>query len=283
MELEPVKSKNILLPMARRGNRSKGQKITNHFRANFTKPNSQHFFHYSVALTYEMGVQLKPRELAERFLKKLKRLIKSIWVSNTLLMMATRISSLSKFVEPARITKWAVVNFFARCDTHRIISDLIRCGKMKGINIDPPFYAVFEENPQFKYALGSVRVEKMFEQIKSILPEPPRFFLCILSERKNSDAYVNVLLLPQNQKNDQYLTHVLLKINAKLGGLNPVLAIERSRSMPLVMRVPTIIIGMDVSHGSPGQSDVPSIAAGCEFKRMAINLKIQGLCAYTVA
>jgi len=32
-------------------------------------------------------------------------------------------------------------------------------------------------------------------------------------------------------------------------------------SIPLVSGSPTIIIGMDVSHGSPGQSDVPSIAA----------------------
>lgn len=39
------------------------------------------------------------------------------------------------------------------------------------------------------------------------------------------------------------------------------LDMERSQAMPLVMKVPTIIIGMDVSHGSPGQSDVPSIAA----------------------
>jgi eukaryotic translation initiation factor 2C len=39
------------------------------------------------------------------------------------------------------------------------------------------------------------------------------------------------------------------------------LAVEHSPSIPLVSKVPTIIIGMDVSHGSPGQSDVPSIAA----------------------
>lgn len=32
-------------------------------------------------------------------------------------------------------------------------------------------------------------------------------------------------------------------------------------SIPIVSKVPTIILGMDVSHGSPGQSDIPSIAA----------------------
>uniref|UniRef100_A0A2P2LXH8 Argonaute 4 family protein n=1 Tax=Rhizophora mucronata TaxID=61149 RepID=A0A2P2LXH8_RHIMU len=139
----------------------------------------------------------------------------------------------------------------------------------------------------------------MFEEIQSKLPGAPKFLLCLLPERKNSDVYglcadlffgwqlcsfgiINESLLlylqgPWKRKNlaefgivtqciapqrvnDQYLTNVLLKINAKLGGLNSVLAVEHSPSM-LVSRVPTIILGMDVSHGSPGQSDVPSIAA----------------------
>lgn len=39
------------------------------------------------------------------------------------------------------------------------------------------------------------------------------------------------------------------------------LAVEHSPSIPLVSKIPTIIFGMDVSHGSPGHSDVPSIAA----------------------
>lgn len=47
----------------------------------------------------------------------------------------------------------------------------------------------------------------------------------------------------------------------QLGGLNSLLAVEHSPSIPMVSKVPTIILGMDVSHGSPGQSDIPSIAA----------------------
>lgn len=47
----------------------------------------------------------------------------------------------------------------------------------------------------------------------------------------------------------------------QLGGLNSLLQVETSPAIPLVSKTPTIILGMDVSHGSPGQSDVPSIAA----------------------
>ncbi|KAG7012021.1 Protein argonaute 16, partial [Cucurbita argyrosperma subsp. argyrosperma] len=61
--------------------------------------------------------------------------------------------------------------------------------------------------------------------------------------------------------NDQYITNVLLKINSKLGGINSLLAIEHAPCVPLIKDTPTLILGMDVSHGSPGRSDVPSIAA----------------------
>lgn len=47
----------------------------------------------------------------------------------------------------------------------------------------------------------------------------------------------------------------------QLGGLNSMLTVEHAPAIPMVSKVPTIILGMDVSHGSPGQSDVPSIAA----------------------
>ncbi|KAK9280647.1 hypothetical protein L1049_014343 [Liquidambar formosana] len=177
-----------------------------------------------------------------------------------------------KLVEPTKIERWAVVNFSARCDIRGLIRDLIKCGEMKGILIDQPF-DVFEENPQSRRAPPVVRVEKMFEDIQNKLPGAPQFLLCLLPERKNSDLYgpwkrknlaeygIVTQCIAPTRVNDQYLTNVLLKINAKLGGLNSLLAVEQSPSIPLVSKVPTIILGMDVSHGSPGQSDVPSIAA----------------------
>ncbi|XP_027346753.1 protein argonaute 4-like isoform X2 [Abrus precatorius] len=177
-----------------------------------------------------------------------------------------------KFVEPSKIERWAVANFSARCDVRGLVRDLIRIGDMKGISIEQPF-DVFDENPQFRRAPPMVRVEKMFETIQSRLPGAPQFFLCLLPDRKNCDIYgpwkkknladfgiINQCMCPI-RVNDQYLTNVMLKINAKLGGLNSLLGVEHSPSLPVVSKAPTLILGMDVSHGSPGQSDIPSIAA----------------------
>ncbi|KAL4578096.1 hypothetical protein LXL04_014212 [Taraxacum kok-saghyz] len=175
-------------------------------------------------------------------------------------------------VEPTKISCWVVVNFSARCDMNALKNNLRVCSQSKGIELDPPF-GVIEENPQCRRSPAPVRVEKMFETIRQRLPGPPSFILCILPERKNSDIYgpwkrkclVDLGIVTQciapTRINDQYVTNMLLKVNAKMGGINSLLSMELSNTIPLVSRTPTIIFGMDVSHGSPGRADVPSIAA----------------------
>ncbi|KAL9451109.1 hypothetical protein AB3S75_012790 [Citrus x aurantiifolia] len=177
-----------------------------------------------------------------------------------------------KLVEPIQIKWWAIVNFSARCDIRSLCNNLIRCGEMKGMHINNP-HEVFEESNQFRREAAPIRVERMFEIIKKKLPGPPQLLLCILPERKNSDIYgpwkrknlseagIVTQCIAPTKVNDQYITNVLLKINAKLGGMNSLLTLEHSRSIPLVSKPVTMILGMDVSHGSPGRSDLPSIAA----------------------
>ncbi|KAL0387712.1 UNVERIFIED_CONTAM: protein argonaute 4A [Sesamum radiatum] len=148
-----------------------------------------------------------------------------------------------RLVEPIKLERWAVVNFSARCDMRNLCRDLARCGQMKGISIKPPFQ-MFEEKPQFRRTPAPIRVDEMIAMIKSGLPGEPQFLLCILPEKKNSDIYGSDLMYFYS-----------------LGGINSLLTIEHTPSIPLVSSVPTLIVGMDVSHGSPGRSDVPSIAA----------------------
>ncbi|XP_059318141.1 protein argonaute 4-like [Lycium ferocissimum] len=180
-----------------------------------------------------------------------------------------------QFVEPIKLKRWVIVNFSARCDVCKLCTDLQRCAKMKGMLIDPPCDHIFEEDQQFRRNSAPVRVEKMLETMQSKLPinPPPQFFLCILPERKNSDLYgpwkrrnltdfgIVTQCIAPTKINDQYLTNVLMKINAKLGGMNSFLTMELAPVLGQISQAPTIIIGMDVSHGSPGRADVPSIAA----------------------
>ncbi|XP_075656617.1 protein argonaute 4-like isoform X3 [Castanea sativa] len=67
-----------------------------------------------------------------------------------------------KLVQPTKIESWAVVIFSARSDTQSLVQDLLKCGDLKGIQIDAPF-DVFQENPHNRCALLMARVEKMFQ------------------------------------------------------------------------------------------------------------------------
>ncbi|KAL1812927.1 hypothetical protein ACET3Z_022992 [Daucus carota] len=178
-----------------------------------------------------------------------------------------------RLMKPMKIDYWAVVNFSAR-DISQLLQGLINCGRNKGVVIERP-NTLIEEKPQYRRASALVRVEKMFDQIMSKFDRPPPypFILCVLPERKNSAIYgpwkrkclvewgIPTQCVSPGNVNDQYLTNVLLKINSKLGGTNSLLALEVVSRVPIIRDSPTMIFGMDVSHGSPGQSDVPSIAA----------------------
>ncbi|XP_042377619.1 protein argonaute 16-like isoform X1 [Zingiber officinale] len=165
---------------------------------------------------------------------------------------------------------WAIVNFSARCDLSYLSRELLSCARNKGIHMERP-YTIIEEDRQWLKLSPVVRVERMFEKMMPHIPEKPKFLLCVLPEKKNSEIYgpwkkknlVEMGIVTQcispTKINDQYLTNVLLKINTKLGGINSLLAIEYP-SIPLINKDVMMIFGMDVSHGSR-HSDLPSVAA----------------------
>ncbi|XP_057985188.1 protein argonaute 16-like [Hevea brasiliensis] len=170
------------------------------------------------------------------------------------------------------IDRWAVVNFSAPCYTDKIFHDLISCGRRMGIQIESPRTPIWED-PKSRGDKPLDRVENMFEMLnRAKLLKDTQFILCVLPEKK-SDIYgpwkkkclcdfgiVTQCIYPSTI-NDRYLTNVLLKINSKLGGINSLLAIEDSMKIPLIKDTPTMILGMGVSLGFPGRSDIPSVAA----------------------
>ncbi|MCH95834.1 protein argonaute 4, partial [Trifolium medium] len=170
-------------------------------------------------------------------------------------------------IEPVKIEEWAVVNFSSRLNPSELAAELITCGKSNGILAEQPF-GFFEETHQVKVLSPSERVKKMLDKV--LKEKTPKFLLCLLRENNNiygpwkkaclaDHGIFAQCIAPRKKKtvNKQYLANVLLKINVKLGGMNSLLAKELSEVMPIVSQAPTLILGMDVSHGSPGQTDIP--------------------------
>ncbi|KAJ1980491.1 hypothetical protein H4R35_001111 [Dimargaris xerosporica] len=60
------------------------------------------------------------------------------------------------------------------------------------------------------------------------------------------------------RSNVQYIANVGLKVNVKLGGINSVLD---ANELPFGPKDPTLVIGADVTHPSPGMNSQPSVAA----------------------
>ncbi|KAF6146527.1 hypothetical protein GIB67_008813 [Kingdonia uniflora] len=60
--------------------------------------------------------------------------------------------------------------------------------------------------------------------------------------------------------NGQYLTNIHLKLNGNLGGLNSMLTTEHGLNIPMISKALAMMLGMDVSHSSLGQADVPYIS-----------------------
>nr|AJA90764.1 Argonaute 4 [Ephedra trifurca] len=178
--------------------------------------------------------------------------------------------------EPVKVPVWALVNFSRR--TKAEVENMARqmhstFSRRFGVEFEP-CQAIVGEYPPPPYGTSpSERVNRMFDRLKSQLGAKPTIVVCILQERKSSDVYgpwkkkclsdlgIPTQCIAPSKVNDQYWTNVALKINAKIGGLNIVLQIERMRKLPVISEHPTIIIGMDVSHGMTSHADATSIAA----------------------
>ncbi|KAM3319221.1 protein argonaute 4B [Capsicum chacoense] len=177
-----------------------------------------------------------------------------------------------KFVEPKTIEFWAVVNFSTGSDIRAFCIEMAKLGATKGMNINPPAF-VFEENAKHKKKPGSVRVDKMFEQIiPKFRKDPPRFLLCFLPAKFSNlygpwkkkclmDFGICNQCIAKNRVDETYLANVILKINATLGGRNSMLSSEVSQTIPLASKVPTMILAMGVTHAPSSRSDLPSVAA----------------------
>ncbi|XP_024197291.1 protein argonaute 4A [Rosa chinensis] len=94
-------------------------------------------------------------------------------------------------------------------------------------------------------------------------PKKPSYFpleLCnLVSLQRYTKALSNLQRASLVEKSRQKPQEQMSTLR-DLGGINSLLMVEHPPSLPLVSKSPTLILGMDVSHGSLGRSDVPSIA-----------------------
>ncbi|XP_078436610.1 protein argonaute MEL1-like [Wolffia australiana] len=104
------------------------------------------------------------------------------------------------------------------------------------------------------------------DHLKLLIVVLPERISCYGQIKKICDTSLGIVTqccLPKNvdKCNRAYLENLSLKINVKVNGKNTVLVEAVRQEIPLVTDAPTIIIGADVTHPSPGEDSSNSIAA----------------------
>ncbi|XP_042412284.1 protein argonaute MEL1-like isoform X2 [Zingiber officinale] len=184
-----------------------------------------------------------------------------------------------KMVNGASVDYWTCLSFASRLrqeEVSNFCQELIGMCNNNGMVIKPPFVNFkFARVDRLDFALRDVNnssIEafkragiqgKHIQLLIVILPEMKGYYGNIKRICETELGIVSQCCNPRqvSKCNKQYLENVSLKINVKCGGRNTVLEDAIYRRIPLVSDIPTIFFGADVSHPSPGEDSLSSIAA----------------------
>ncbi|XP_020617506.1 protein argonaute-2-like isoform X1 [Orbicella faveolata] len=169
--------------------------------------------------------------------------------------------------EGALISTWALACFASRCSEDQLRNF---CNQMASVSTREGMWMT-EQPTALEYPGGFCDVESLFSQwavdypqlqlIIAVLPDKAKE---LYSEIKRVGDIVLgiatqcVKIQHAQQAKPQVCANISLKINSKLGGINHV--IDPSEKSP-VFRDPVIIFGADVTHPTPTENGIPSIAA----------------------
>uniref|UniRef100_A0A0P4WKQ8 Uncharacterized protein n=1 Tax=Scylla olivacea TaxID=85551 RepID=A0A0P4WKQ8_SCYOL len=169
------------------------------------------------------------------------------------------------FYKGADLTCWAVINYncgFIRDEMLRpFIANIRKMGKERGMTINDPALTYSIRSPAPERDLPNVKLKLPDVQlIMVVLPRDGDYYARV---KKIGDRGIKVLtqcVQGQNVKRNEapVVGNLLLKINAKIGGINNILGKQQHL---LVFNQPVMIMGADVNHPPAHDKATPSLAA----------------------
>ncbi|KAJ7771738.1 Piwi domain-containing protein [Mycena metata] len=168
-----------------------------------------------------------------------------------------------KMLTPAdRIDNWIFINCTNTTVVQNFIDELCDVLKARGLALSPPRYHHVDPHAIETKLNTEVRHSRP-KLIVALLPDPaPELYVTV---KRFGDVEHGIATqcirwtrkLNNSNNRNQYMNNLILKINTRLGGIN---FVPQSIAMTELRRVPTMILGGDVSHPAPG-STLPSVAA----------------------
>jgi eukaryotic translation initiation factor 2C len=178
-----------------------------------------------------------------------------------------------KYFEPVDIHNWFIIGaepekLFKKSDLDAMGQKFMKVAAEVGMKMKAPRVTILKESRD-----KNARMKLLEEIVKHCLKLKPDLIMFVISQQDSylynkmkalGDVQYGVhtqCILSKNAKgnklNPQLIGNVLLKINAKLHGINNQVKTKTENG---IMSEPTLILGADVTHPSPG-SNGPSIAA----------------------
>ncbi|KAG0027885.1 Eukaryotic translation initiation factor 2C [Podila clonocystis] len=179
-----------------------------------------------------------------------------------------------KVLKGSTLKSWGVLVWATEHDLNKLqvgyfIRELVQTCAATGMTIsskDPPVryanpHGNIEQVLKEHYAVTRSKFGKMPEMLVCVLPNTGAPLYAEI--KRVTDTVLGVAsqclqMRPVKNPRVQYCANVCLKMNAKLGGNNS--ALHKDEAL-FITDVPTILIGADVSHPGPGDTERPSIAA----------------------
>ena len=185
-----------------------------------------------------------------------------------------------KFFKGATITKWTAFEFSysgrsnlpQNQNLKGAITHLQETLKEYGLRVDPsilPSGMVYDIPPN-----NDALQQQQFDSVFKVAVKHGVEMLMVILPEKSASLYANCKYMAdvrhgihticcqaarlENPKDKQYMANVALKWNLKRGGVNHTLANDK---LPIISQGKTMLLGMDVTHPSPGSSaNAPSVA-----------------------
>lgn len=172
----------------------------------------------------------------------------------------------NRFLKASALTAWGLIGVdidTRRCDCQFLIDMMMRVAGSMGMQVAQPKFTNFsgkmfdlqkmlltanDKNLNLLFVIVPARIKDVYDRVKRIA----ELDVGILTQCIKDSTVMNRI-------NDQTIKNILLKVNSKLMGVNQAL---ESRSIPQCIRDGSaMVVGADVTHPSPDQSNIPSIAA----------------------
>uniref|UniRef100_A0A8D8WZL0 Protein argonaute-2 n=1 Tax=Cacopsylla melanoneura TaxID=428564 RepID=A0A8D8WZL0_9HEMI len=170
-----------------------------------------------------------------------------------------------KFIKPTKITSWAYVNMVhGRPPNWRSLCDNFPGGANSvGMEFPKNPSMVFEDQRENNRNLHNVFAQCKQKGVQVVFVAVPNSGDVYSKVKQVAELEVGVLTQCLREKtlfkmNPATTGNILLKLNAKLNGINHYV---KDLKKPRILGKPTIIFGADVTHPSPDETSIPSVAA----------------------